>query len=56
MLEEEVSWHSEARFQVAENIARDLLTGVDAEANEEILFRRGQEWNEFRLNLLMVVA
>jgi len=44
-LEEDVAWHSPARFQVAANIARDLLTGVQADANERLLQEEGEAWD-----------
>ncbi|MEU9211208.1 hypothetical protein AB0D27_25510 [Streptomyces sp. NPDC048415] len=43
-LEEDVAWHSSARFQVAANIARDRLTGPQAEANERLLYEEGEAW------------
>ncbi|MEU9255434.1 hypothetical protein AB0D66_26720 [Streptomyces sp. NPDC048270] len=44
-LENDVAWHSPARFTVVENLARDLLTGPDAQAHEELLFAQaGQDW------------
>ncbi|WEH12280.1 hypothetical protein [Streptomyces sp. VNUA24] len=45
-LEEDVAWHSPARFQVAANIARDLLTGPQAEDNERLLHEEGEAWND----------
>ncbi|MET8838046.1 hypothetical protein ABZV78_29620 [Micromonospora sp. NPDC004540] len=50
-LDEEVAWHSSTRFQVATNIARELLSGPDARANEQKLYEQRAEWNEFRLDL-----
>lgn len=44
-LEEDVAWHSPARFQVAANIARDLLTGPSAEDNERLLQEEGEAWD-----------
>jgi hypothetical protein len=44
-LEEDVAWHSPARFQVAANFARDLLTGPPAEDNERMLQEEGEAWN-----------
>jgi len=45
-LEEDVAWHSPARFLVAANIARDLLTGARAEDNERLLHEDGEEWQD----------
>ena len=50
-LEEEVAWHSPARYQVAANIARDMLSGADADANERLLYEQRAEWHELRLDL-----
>jgi hypothetical protein len=50
-LDEEVSWHSPARFHVAANIARDLLSGADASVNERLLYEQRAEWDEMRLDL-----
>lgn len=44
-LEEDVAWHSPARFLVAANIARDLLTGSQAGAKERMLQDEGQAWH-----------
>lgn len=44
-LEEDVAWHSPARFQVAANFARDLLTGPHAEGNEQMLQEEGEAWD-----------
>ncbi|WP_030720226.1 hypothetical protein [Streptomyces griseus] len=43
-LEGEVAWHSPARFQVAANFARDMLTGPQADANERMLQEEGEAW------------
>jgi hypothetical protein len=51
-LDEEVAWHSSVRFQVAANIARDMLSGANASANERLLYEQRAEWNEIRLDLL----
>ncbi|MFC3504145.1 hypothetical protein ACFOOK_24685 [Micromonospora krabiensis] len=50
-LENDVAWHSDARFEVATAIARDLLIGPKAEANERMLYDQGMAWNELRLDL-----
>jgi hypothetical protein len=50
-LDEEVSWHSPLRFTVAASIARGMLSGANAEANERILYEQRPEWNEKRLDL-----
>lgn len=47
-LDEEVAWHAPARFQVAANIARDLLSGPDAIANERLLYEQRAEWDTMR--------
>lgn len=39
-LEEVVAWHSPERFLVAENLARDLLTGPRSAANEQMLYEQ----------------
>ncbi|MFE5974344.1 hypothetical protein ACFQ64_19550 [Streptomyces sp. NPDC056460] len=44
-LEEDVAWHSPARFIVAANIARERLTGPRAEKNERILYEEGGDWD-----------
>ncbi|WP_431884217.1 hypothetical protein [Micromonospora gifhornensis] len=51
-LDEDVAWHSSTRFQVAANVARDMLSGVNASANEQLLFEQRAKWNELRLDLL----
>ncbi|MFE1198144.1 hypothetical protein ACFW6E_36295 [Streptomyces olivaceoviridis] len=53
-LEEDVAWHSPARFQITANIARDLLTGPQAEANERLLQEEGEDWNELHQDTLHV--
>jgi hypothetical protein len=50
-LDEEVAWHSFGRFQVAANIARDMLSGANAIANERLLYEQRREWDEIRLDL-----
>lgn len=50
-LDGEVAWHSSVRFEVAANIARDMLSGENAPANERLLYEQGSEWNEKRLDL-----
>lgn len=49
-LENDIAWHSDARFEVATAIARDLLGGQRAEANEVMLYEQGTAWNELRLD------
>jgi hypothetical protein len=51
-LEEDVSWHSPARFQVAANIARDILGGANSRSNEQMLYKQGNEWGALRQDLL----
>ncbi|MFE7713337.1 hypothetical protein ACFU6I_48305 [Streptomyces sp. NPDC057486] len=51
-LEEDVAWHSPARFHVAANFARDLLTGEQAAGNERLLQEEGEDWNELYLDTL----
>ena len=46
--DEEVAWHAPARFQVAANIARDMLSGPDACANERLLYEQRAEWDAIR--------
>lgn len=50
-LDEEVAWHSPARFTVAVNVARDKLSGGNAQANEQILYEQRSEWEEIRQDL-----
>ncbi|MCM2416692.1 hypothetical protein [Streptomyces sp. RKAG293] len=45
-LEEDAAWHSPQRFQVAQNIARDLLTGTNAGAHEDLLYEQDDQWEE----------
>lgn len=45
-LEDDVAWHSPARFHVAATIARDLLTGPQATANEQVLQEEGEAWED----------
>jgi hypothetical protein len=51
-LEEDVSWHSAARFQVAANIARDILGSANSRSNEQMLYEQGNEWGALRQDLL----
>ncbi|MFE6522276.1 hypothetical protein [Streptomyces sp. NPDC057794] len=51
-LEKDVAWHSPARFQVAANIARELLTGPQAKANARLLHQEGAGWNDLYLDTL----
>ncbi|WP_405804494.1 hypothetical protein [Streptomyces sp. NBC_01187] len=53
-LEEEVAWHSPARFQVATNLAREMLRGAASTVNEheQMLYEQGEEWDEMRLDML----
>jgi hypothetical protein len=50
-LNEDVAWHSPACFQVAANIARDILTGPGAAAGEQLLYEQRAEWNAIRQDL-----
>ncbi len=50
-LNEDVAWHSPARFQVAANIARDILVGPGAAAGEHLLYEQRAEWNTIRQDL-----
>jgi hypothetical protein len=50
-LDDEVAWHSPIRFQVAANIARDMLIGTDATANERLLYEQRAEWDAKRQKL-----
>ncbi|WP_149265057.1 hypothetical protein [Actinomadura sp. K4S16] len=50
-LEEQVAWHAPMRFQVAANLARDLLTGPPADQNEQMLYQQGQEWERHLVDL-----
>jgi hypothetical protein len=51
-LDEEVAWHSSARFQAAANIARELLRGPNARAKERWLYEQQRaDWGEVRLDL-----
>lgn len=52
VLEKDVAWHSPARFQVATNLARELLTGPQADANERLLQEEGEGWNDLYLDTL----
>lgn len=44
-LENEVAWFSPARFHVAANVARALLTGPGADGNEQMLHQHGPAWH-----------
>ncbi|WP_326736063.1 hypothetical protein [Streptomyces sp. NBC_01022] len=44
-LEEDVAWHSPARFITAANIARERLTGPRAEENERMLYEEGEDFD-----------
>ena len=55
-LDDEVAWHSSARFHVAAKIARDMLSGANAVANERLLYEQRPEWDEIRLDLRGTVA
>ncbi|MEU1690053.1 CopG family transcriptional regulator [Streptomyces hirsutus] len=51
-LDEEVSWHSPARFEVAANIARTMLRGLPvARTSEQLLYEQGAEWDATRRTL-----
>lgn len=50
-IENDIAWHSDTRFEVATAIARDLLTGPHADANEMMLYEQAAVWNEIRLDL-----
>ncbi|MET9378878.1 hypothetical protein ABZX98_32890 [Streptomyces sp. NPDC002992] len=50
-LKEDVSWHAPVRFQVAASIARDLLTGSNAAANERMLYKQRSDWEKLRKEL-----
>ncbi|KOV84711.1 hypothetical protein [Nocardia sp. NRRL S-836] len=50
-LDEHVSWHASFRFAAAANLARTLLSGNDATANETMLYKQEEDWNELRLDL-----
>ncbi|MFI9358507.1 hypothetical protein [Streptomyces lydicus] len=45
-LENDVAWHSPARFEKAAEIARRLLTGPHAQANEELLYAQGRDFEK----------
>jgi hypothetical protein len=45
-LENEVAWHSPARFITAANIAREHLTGPRAEENERMLHEGGEDFDD----------
>ncbi|WP_431676027.1 hypothetical protein [Kitasatospora sp. KL5] len=44
-LERDVGWHSPARFQAAANLARHVLTGPRAKANEQALYDQDRPWS-----------
>lgn len=50
-LDEEVAWHSPGRFQVAANLARDMLSGANARANEQMLYEQRAKWDAIRQKL-----
>ena len=50
-LEEDVSWHSRYRFEVAKRIADESLRGEDAVAFEEMLFAQKKTWGDQRYEL-----
>lgn len=45
-LEDEVAWHSPARFQETAQLAHRMLTGPDAKANEQLLYTQDQAWDD----------
>ncbi|WP_406448675.1 hypothetical protein OH768_00020 [Streptomyces sp. NBC_01622] len=45
-LEEEVGWHSPARFDKTAALARRLLTGPDAATGEQLLYEQGPAFQE----------
>ncbi|MEU5036107.1 hypothetical protein AB0G48_18400 [Streptomyces rubiginosohelvolus] len=45
-LENEIAWHSPARFTTAANIAREHLTGPRAEEGERILYEEGDDFDD----------
>lgn len=51
-LEEDEAWHAPSRFIVAATIARDLLAGERAEANEDMLHDAGDTWRQMYLDFL----
>lgn len=51
ILDEDVSWHSPARFQAAANIAHDLLIGDQVDANEQFLYEQDTKWGNLRWDL-----
>jgi hypothetical protein len=50
-LDSEVAWHSSERFTAAANIARALLGGPKAAANEQLLYEQRGEWDALRQQL-----
>jgi len=50
-LDSEVAWHSSERFTAATNIARGLLSGPKAAANEQLLYEQRGEWDALRQQL-----
>lgn len=51
-LEEEVSWHSPARFNEAVRLARLLLGGADAAFNDKVLYDQGAVWDRWYTDAL----
>ncbi|MER6445522.1 hypothetical protein [Streptomyces venezuelae] len=51
-LEEDVAWHSPARFIVAANIARERLTGPRAEENERMLYEEREDFDDLYHDIL----
>ncbi|MFC8495616.1 hypothetical protein ACFUJU_33430 [Streptomyces sp. NPDC057235] len=45
-LEEDVAWHSPARFVVVANLAREHLTGHHAQSNEHLLYEGGEDFDD----------
>lgn len=50
-LDEEVCWHAHTRFDATAGIARTLLAGSRALANEQILYDQGAAWDRMREQL-----
>ncbi|MER5571652.1 hypothetical protein ABT083_36620 [Streptomyces goshikiensis] len=51
-LEEDVAWHSPARFIVVANIARERLTGPWAEENERMLYEEREDFDDLYHDIL----